>query len=64
VFEIIGLIIGAAVAFFCYRQGLKDGQRVKENKPIEKILPKSEAKKEERKASTVSQYLGANGDGK
>ena len=39
---LIGTLIGILVAFigiFMYRQGVKDGRSVKENKPLEKVIP-------------------------
>lgn len=42
------LAIGAPVGcVFCYRQGLKDGQAVKEEKPIPKIAEPKEKPTEE-----------------
>ena len=46
---LIGTLTGILVAFmgvFMYRQGVKDGRSVKENKPLEKVVPHVSHKEE------------------
>ena len=46
---LIGTLTGILVAFmgvFMYRQGIKDGRSVKENKPLEKVVSHVSSKEE------------------
>ena len=51
-------ILGVAfLMVFAYRQGLKDGQRVKDNKPLDKIVSLPSVEKKETKGLSLEEQI-------
>jgi hypothetical protein len=56
---IIAAVVVVFLCLFCYRQGIKDGRALKENKPLEKIvkIPLEKKEKETKGELTLQEQL-------